>query len=117
MSLLPQSPLFQVKENLPWVDAAPGIQRQVYGYDNKIMLVKVKFEKAAVGAVHQHHHVQASYVESGVFEITIGDEKKILKAGDGFYVPAGMLHGAVCLEPGILIDVFSPYREDFLPDR
>ncbi len=111
-----QSPLFQLLEDIPWINVAPGIQRQVYGYGDKVMLVKVKFEEGAVGAIHQHEHIQVSYVQSGEFEITIGDEKKILYAGDGFYVPSGALHGSVCLKPGILIDVFSPHREDFLVD-
>jgi len=114
MSTIVQSANFQVNEDLPWEDAAPGIQRKIYGYDDKVMLVKVKFEKGAVGAVHEHPHVQVSYVESGSFELTIGDEKKLLKTGDGFFVPSNVLHGSLCLEPGVLIDVFSPHREDFL---
>lgn len=40
------------------------------------MLVKAKFEKNAVGTLHQHHHSKVTYVESGVFEITIGEEKR-----------------------------------------
>lgn len=105
---------FQQGTALPWEYASPGIQRQVYGYDDRVMLVKVKFEKDAVGELHQHPHTQVSYVESGVFELTIGEEKQLLKTGDGFYVPPNTLHGSVCLESGILIDVFSPHREDFL---
>ncbi|MGY0035594.1 hypothetical protein [Pedobacter sp. NJ-S-72] len=46
--------------------------------------------------------------------MSIGEEKKILKKGDGFYAPPHEMHGCVCLEEGILIDVFSPHREDFL---
>ena len=106
--------IFQINENIHWEEAAPGIQRQVYGSDHKIMLVKVKFEKGAIGALHKHQHSQVSYVESGVFELTIGDEKKTLHRGDGFYVPPHLMHGSVCLEAGMLIDVFSPLREDFL---
>jgi hypothetical protein len=45
---------------------------------------------------------------------TIGEEKKILKAGDGYYVAPNLLHGCVCLEAGVLIDTFTPMREDFL---
>jgi len=78
------------------------------------MLVKAKFEKGGVGALHQHPHSQATYVDSGVFEMTIGDEKRIIRKGDGYYVPPGIVHGCVCLEAGMLIDVFSPHREDFL---
>ena len=106
--------IFQINENIPWEEASPGIKRQMCGYDNKIMLVKVKFEKDAVGALHEHHHSQVSFVESGVFELTIGDEKKILKRGDGYYVPPHVVHGSICVEAGMLIDVFSPLREDFL---
>lgn len=109
-----QSNLFQIESEVAWENPSPGITRQVYGYDDNIMLVKAKFEEGAVGTLHEHHHSQVTYVESGVFEMTIGDEKKILQKGDGFYVPPHVLHGCVCKEPGILIDVFSPHREDFL---
>jgi quercetin dioxygenase-like cupin family protein len=110
---LSQSDLFQIQSEIPWKDLEAGVQRQVFGYDDKLMLVKVKFETGAIGTLHQHLHSQASYVESGVFELTIGDEKKTLKAGDGYYVPPHILHAAICLEAGVLIDSFSPCREDF----
>jgi quercetin dioxygenase-like cupin family protein len=109
--------MFQVDKEIPWEAAAPGIQRQVFGYDNNIMLVKVKFEKDAVGAMHEHHHTQVSYVESGAFELTIDGEKKILKQGDGYFVPPNIIHGCKCIEAGVLIDVFTPLREDFLDNK
>ncbi len=58
--------------------------------------------------------VQTTYVASGCFEVTIGTEKKVLKAGDGYYVAPNMPHGCVCLEAGVLIDTFTPMREDFI---
>jgi quercetin dioxygenase-like cupin family protein len=109
-----QSGLFQIENETPWEDLGNGINRQVYGYDDKIMLVKAKFDAGAVGTLHKHHHSQVTYVESGVFEMTIGDAKKIIRKGDGYYVPPHEIHGCVCVEPGTLIDVFSPHREDFL---
>lgn len=105
---------FQFEQEIAWEDLGNGIQRQVFGYDETIMLVKAKFEKGAVGVLHQHPHVQVTYVESGEFEMTIGDEKKIIRKGDGYYVPPHVIHGCVCLEAGLLVDVFSPLREDFL---
>ena len=78
------------------------------------MMVKVVFEEGAVGTMHEHYHSQATYVASGKFELTIGEEKRILEAGDGYYVAPDVLHGCVCLEAGILIDTFSPMRADFL---
>jgi quercetin dioxygenase-like cupin family protein len=109
-----QSDLFQIENEIEWETPDEKIQRQIYGYDDKIMLVKAKFEKGGVGQIHKHPHSQVTYVESGVFEMHIGDETRIIKKGDGYYVPPEVLHGCVCLEDGLLIDVFSPLREDFI---
>ena len=109
-----QSNLFQIETEIPWQDLGSGVQRKIFGYDDKLMLVKVKFVAGAIGQLHEHMHSQASFVESGVFELTIGEKKKILKAGDGYYVPPHVIHGAICLEAGVLIDSFSPIREDFV---
>lgn len=108
------SAAFQFDSEIPWQDVGGGIQRQMFGYDDKVMLVKVKFEAGAIGAMHQHHHSQVTYVEAGVFDMTIGDETKRIQKGDGYYVLPHTMHGIVCIEPGVLIDVFSPHREDFL---
>ena len=101
-------------EQIAWEELGGGIKRKVMSYNDDIMLVKVAFEQGGVGALHSHPHLQISYIASGAFEITIGDDKKVLKEGDVYFVPSGILHGAVCLETGVLIDVFSPMREDFL---
>ncbi|MEI9955583.1 MAG: cupin domain-containing protein [Ferruginibacter sp.] len=83
-------------------------------YDDRLMLVRVEFETGGIGTLHQHHHTQITHVESGVFQVEIGGEKKLLSAGDAFYIPPNVMHGAVCIEAGVLIDVFSPMREDFI---
>jgi quercetin dioxygenase-like cupin family protein len=101
-------------DDVEWVQVEPKIRRKVMSYNEDIMLVKVAFEKGGVGTLHRHPHLQMSYVASGAFEITIRGEAKILRGGDVFFVPSEALHGAVCLEDGVLIDVFSPMREDFV---
>ncbi len=79
-----------------------------------LMVVKVEFEKGSIGNIHRHYHSQVTHVEAGTFEVVIDNEKKVLKGGDAFYIPPNVDHGCVCLEDGVLIDVFSPMREDFL---
>jgi len=104
-----------IKNNdVPVEQVAEGLSRQIMGYDTDLMLVRVFFKKGAVGTEHVHPHQQVSYVEKGVFEVNIDGKKEILKTGDAFVVPSDALHGAVCLEDGILIDTFSPMREDFV---
>ena len=105
---------FIIGAELPWENPSPGIKRQIMGYDGQIMLVRVVFEKDAIGYVHEHFHSQSTYVVSGKFEVMIKGEKCVLEAGDGFYIEPDAPHGAVCLENGELIDVFSPMRQDFL---
>lgn len=105
---------FLFEDQLQWEIPGQGITRQIMGYDGQLMLVKVCFEKGAIGYAHEHYHSQSTYVVSGVFEVTINGETQTLKAGDGFYIEPDALHGALCVEAGILIDVFSPMRADFL---
>lgn len=105
---------FNVSAELTWEVVGEGLSRQIMGYDGQLMLVKVKFEKGAIGYVHEHFHSQTTYVVSGKFEVMINGEKKVLEGGDGFYIEPDAPHGAVCLEEGILIDVFSPMRAEFL---
>lgn len=97
-----------------WEQLGTGLSRQILGWDNQIMMVKVKFEKGAIGAPHQHFHAQTTFCHSGKFEFTIDGEKHVIEPGDGLYIAPNLLHGAICLEPGVVLDVFSPVREDFL---
>ena len=106
--------VFIENNDIDWEEVAPGMKRKIMSYDERLMLVKVSFEKGAVGTLHQHYHTQITHIESGVFEVEVSGEKKVLKAGDAFYIPPHAIHGAVCLEAGVLIDVFSPMREDFV---
>ena len=99
---------------IEWTDLGDGIQRKVMAYDTGMMIVKVAFEKGAVGTLHQHPHTQASYVSKGVFDITIDGKTERLGAGDVYFVPSDQIHGAVCIEKGELVDVFTPMREDFV---
>ena len=100
----------------PIVQVDKGIKRQLLGYGPELMTVKVWFDEGAEGYQHQHPHSQASYVESGEFEATIDGVTQVLKAGDSFYVAPNKMHGAVCKKAGVLIDIFSPVREDFLEE-
>ncbi|WP_316805147.1 cupin domain-containing protein [Pedobacter nototheniae] len=100
--------------DIDWEVLGAGVKRKIMAYDERLMLVKVDFEKGAVGVIHQHPHLQMSYVAEGSFEVSMADEKKILHKGDVFFARSNVFHGVVCLEAGLLIDIFNPHREDFL---
>ena len=64
---------------IKWETVDPGVKRKIMGYDDKIMLVHVIFEKGGVGLVHKHHHSQVSYVGSGVLISQLTEKLKNLK--------------------------------------
>ena len=106
--------VFIENREVPWEATGPGMKRKIMAWDEKLMVVKVQFDAKAIGMLHQHPHSQITHVESGIFEVEIGKEKKVLTTGDAFYIPPNVLHGALCLQEGVLIDIFSPMREDFI---
>lgn len=99
---------------LPWDDLGGGVSRQILGYDAQLMMVRVRFEAGAVGALHHHPHRQVTLVESGRFQVTLAAEAQLLEPGDSFFAAPDVEHGVVALEAGVLVDVFTPAREDFL---
>jgi quercetin dioxygenase-like cupin family protein len=105
---------FIVSSEIEWEKVDKGVERKMLGYDEEVMMVIVRFEKGAIGSLHHHVHRQISYVQAGSFEVTINDNKKVLRQGDCFFVAPDLVHGVVALEEGSLVDIFTPARQDFL---
>ena len=95
-------------------DLGGGVTRKILATGGKMMAVEVSFKKGAVGAVHTHPHEQVSYVLKGSFEFESEGKKETIKAGDSYYTTPNQPHGVVALEDGVLLDIFTPQREDFL---
>jgi quercetin dioxygenase-like cupin family protein len=101
-------------DEMDLIDLGNGMKRKVVAYNDALMCVEVHFETGIVAALHSHPHEQITYIMSGRFEFNIGGVKKVLSAGDSTYKQPDIEHGAVCLEAGVLLDVFTPCRQDFL---
>ncbi|CAM3573870.1 Cupin domain protein [Vibrio aerogenes CECT 7868] len=106
--------MFVYNNDVQLEDLGGGVSRKIMAYSDNIMSVEVYFEDGAVGAMHNHPHEQLTYVLSGEFEFTIGEETKIVKAGDVLYKEPNVMHGCVCLKKGVLLDNFTPMRKDFI---
>ena len=112
-----RSEAFLFGDRTPRESVGEGMTRQLFGYDDAILMARVEFDVGAVGQIHAHPHSQVSYVESGEFDVHIDGITKRLCAGDSFYIRPNVDHGAVCRKAGVLLDVFSPVREDFLDEN
>ncbi|WP_410369316.1 cupin domain-containing protein [Catenovulum sp. 2E275] len=111
-----QSEHFSFGNKTPIEDIGGGLKRQMLGYNEELMAVKIWFDKGAIGYNHAHRHSQVTYVVEGEFHFNIDGVTQILKAGDSCFIPPYADHGATCPTGGILIDTFSPAREDFVDD-
>jgi len=100
--------------SIPVEQLEPGIQRQMIVGEN-LMICRLRLAPHVVTPAHDHPHEQMTLVERGRALFTIGDEQRIAAAGDVLHFPPGTWHGATMLdEEVILVDIFSPIREDFL---
>lgn len=93
---------------------ASGVTRRVLAYGPEMMAVENSFETGATGALHSHPHSQITYVVEGVFDFTIDGETRTVRKGDTMLKQNGVEHGCTCREKGILLDIFTPMREDFV---
>ena len=91
-----------------------GVTRRVLAYTDGLMCVENTFVKGAVGALHHHPHTQITYVVSGAFAFTVDGVTRTVHAGDTILKEDGVEHGCTCTEAGILLDIFTPMREDFV---
>ena len=102
-------------KTFPAIDAGNDVRRRVLAESPELMLVEFAFAAGGVGAPHSHPHVQSTFVQSGRFEFTVAGETFEVGPGAAFVIPANAVHGCRALgEPGVLIDTFTPRRDDFL---
>ncbi|HYK35957.1 cupin domain-containing protein [Alloacidobacterium sp.] len=101
-------------EDVTPINPEPGLKRQVLTYNKNLMLVRHLMQKGWQGARHSHPHDQLVYIIKGLLRFTGGQNTFEAKTGDSFIVPGGIEHQASALEDSEVLDVFNPYREDYV---
>lgn len=98
------------------ISTPEGAQRRLLSYGGTMMVVEFTFTAGTVAPVHHHPHEQVGYVVSGDLTLLMeGKEDEHLTAGASYYVPSNVPHGVIVHSDTVLVDVFTPQREDFLP--
>jgi quercetin dioxygenase-like cupin family protein len=92
---------------------APGMLRQVLAFNQNLMLVRHQFSKGWQGARHKHPHDQLVYVVSGAILFTANGKTVEMRGGDSIVAAGDIEHEASALEDSEVLDVFTPYREDY----
>jgi len=76
-------------------------------------MVEITFEKGSTITRHSHPHEQIGCLIKGRLQFELGDEKADLGTGDSWVVPGNTEHAATALEDSLVVEVFSPVREEY----
>ena len=96
------------------VPMLPGVTRKSLAYSESMIVCEIRLEKGAEIPSHQHVHEQSSTVISGKLRYTVGDETRVVSAGDSVLLPSNVPHSVEVLEDTVIIDTFSPLREEYI---
>lgn len=100
----------------PYITTPEGAQRRILSYGGSMMLVEFTFESGVSAPIHSHPNEQVGYVVSGEIDIIMeGRDRRRLTAGGSYYVAPNVQHGIVTHAPTVVLDCFTPIRDDFLP--
>jgi quercetin dioxygenase-like cupin family protein len=92
----------------------PGLERRIGAYNPRLFLAEHRMEKGWIGTAHSHPHDQMAYVVEGHLRVRAGSESFEVRKGDSFVIRGGIEHQATALEASLVVDVFTPCREDYI---
>ena len=114
MFIMPNSDAFIPWDTVEPVEMVPGLFRRSMGYTNDMLIIEVRAEAGVKLPLHSHPHEQVGYVVSGEMSLTIDGKTRVCKPGDSYAIPGDVEHSAVFAVASIIIDCFSPLREEYL---
>jgi len=97
-----------------WITMVPGIRRRTVAAGVQMMQMVVVLDAGSHLSEHQHPHEQITHMLRGRLRLTVASVSHELVAGQSLCIPGGTLHAADALEDTLVIDTFSPPREDLL---
>ena len=98
---------------IPAQEVVPGCRLRT-PYGENLMLSYLEMDEGAVIPLHHHPHEQGGMLLEGKLSFTMGEETRIVEAGAMFIIPPNVPHTVVAIDgPAVILDVFSPVREDY----
>ncbi len=107
--------MFYKKDSRDYKNAFNGVDYKTLVYGDKTSLGEFWLKKGSVVPNHKHSHEQTGYMVSGRMIFKIAGEDHNAEAGDSWSIRGNIEHSVEVLEDSVVIEVFSPVREDYLP--
>ncbi|NOQ42123.1 MAG: cupin domain-containing protein [Desulfuromusa sp.] len=109
--------MFQKKSAAEYKPAIDKIEMKTLVHGEKTLLVEFRMKEGALLPRHSHPHEQTGYLVSGSMDLIIGNETFTVEPGDSWCISGNIEHNAVILEDTVAVEVFSPVRDDYLPQQ
>lgn len=107
--------MYQQSNENNYQEVLEKIQQKTLVYGDRTLMAEFRLGQGADLPRHSHPHEQTGYLVSGEIALTIGDETRRVKPGDSWCIAGGVEHKATAMEDSVAIEVFSPVREDYIP--
>ncbi len=104
---------FQKLGAMPATAILGGNAEGHYAHLTGVTIGELSLRAGTVIPMHAHPHEQITYLISGRFEFTVGDETQMLEPGMVVLIPSGATHGGTTQTDCVVVDVFCPVREDY----
>lgn len=98
-------------------EVLPGIRLKTLVFGKKTLFTEFRMTAGAVLPKHAHVHEQTGYLTKGKIRLTIGDQIFEVEKGDSWSIPGNMDHSAEIVRDSVAIEVFSPVRDEYLPQK
>jgi quercetin dioxygenase-like cupin family protein len=99
-----------------YITVLDGIERRTLVYGNNTLMAQFRLKKGKILPIHAHPHEQTGYLVKGHIILIIDGQHYDMKPGASWSIPGNVEHGAQILEDSVAIEVFSPIREDYIPN-
>lgn len=109
--------MFYRKSDEGYHSRVKGIDQKTLVYGERTLLAEFLLKRGSIIPRHAHPYEQTGYLISGHMVFTVGNERHEAQVGDGWCIPMNTEHGAEVLKDSVVVEVFSPVREDYLPDE
>ena len=107
--------MFRKKDTGVSRELLEGIDITTLVHGDKTLMGQFKLAKGSIIPTHSHPHEQTGIMISGKLRFNVDGEIADMETGDSWCILGGVRHSAEALEDSVVVEVFSPVREDYLP--
>ena len=107
--------MFGKKSENGYRELLEGIEQKTLVYGEKTLMTEFRLKKGYTLPLHNHPYEQTGYLITGKMKLYVGEESFDCEPGDSWCIPSDAEHYAEVFEDSLVLEVFSPVREDYLP--